>query len=122
MISPDLYYKTTEDIRIREITQDWHYKGDIVPIGFRWNGSSAPRLLWIIIAPWRNPKASCWHDWKCEHAKNREERKQADKDFKELIGSEESKTEKILGYIGVRIGAFFGIGNIFLLFVLLRNC
>jgi len=113
MIAPDLYFKTTEDIKIREVTQDWHYKGEVVSAGFRWDGASAPRPLWFVIAPWKNPKASLWHDFKCGQAKNNAERKQADKEFKELVGSEESYIEKTLGYAGVRIGALLGVGNNF---------
>ncbi|MDA3832812.1 MAG: DUF1353 domain-containing protein [Spirochaetales bacterium] len=112
-MAPDLYYKTTEDVKLREVTRDWSYKGETVPMGFRWDGSSSPRLLWVVIAPWKNPKASCWHDWKCGQAKNKAERKQADKDFKELVGSDGNVVEKQLGYMGVRIGAFFGVGNNF---------
>jgi len=113
MIAPDLYTKTTDNPRIREVTQDWRYNGDTVPKGFLTDGASSPRIFWGIVSPFLNPKSSCYHDYLCSIAKNKAERKLADKEYRKLVGSENSKVEKILAYAGVRIGAWLGIGNRF---------
>lgn len=80
-----------------------------VPIGFVWDGSSVPGFLRGIFPKWRHPVASCGHDFDCHNAKNKYERKLADKRFRRYV-ARTGKLESIIGYAGVRIGAFFGIG------------
>jgi hypothetical protein len=46
-------------------------------------------------------------------ATSKAERKFADKEFEKDVGSTSYWITKKVGYIGVRVGAFFGIGNNF---------
>jgi hypothetical protein len=85
-----------------------------IPTKFVWNGSSSGPLrnMPIIGFPkWKHPIASCRHDFRCSIAKNKEERKIADKLFREDIGIRGTKWEQLKGYWGVRIGAILGIGS-----------
>lgn len=108
----DLYTKTVSDPDKEELTRDFTAHGITVPKGFIFDGASAPRVFWGIIPPFkRTKKAACIHDWLCANAKNKEDRKKADKLFKVMC--EEggiNKARSTLGYLGVRIGAFLGIG------------
>ena len=81
-----------------------------IPIDFEWDGSSAPTILQGIFPRHRHPVASCKHDFRCEKAKTPEERKWADKKFKEDVAKTSWRITSWVGYLGVRIGAFFGIG------------
>ena len=84
--------------------------GDDVPVDFEWDGASVPRFMRWIFPKWRHPKASCGHDFDCKNAKDREERKIADQRFKRVT-KRTSRIEADIGYAGVRVGAFFGIGS-----------
>ena len=86
-----------------------------VPAGFVFDGASAPRLFWSIIPPFKKTKkASCLHDWLCRKARNKKERLYADRVFKQALEEEGLNPFRVTaGYIGVRIGAFFGVGNHF---------
>ena len=86
---------------------------DFVPAGFRWDGSSVPAIFLSIFPKHNHPIASCRHDYRCKIAKNKEERFFADKEFEKDIGTTSWWITKKVGYAGVRIGAFFGIGNNF---------
>ena len=77
-----------------------------IPAGFEWDGSSVPRLFRAIFPKWRHPIASCCHDYRCSRAKNKADRKAADVEFKKQV-AETSKKESWIGYIGVRVDAFF---------------
>ncbi len=83
---------------------------DIIPAEFEWDGASVPYLLQFIIQRHRHPVASCRHDWRCRNAKNAAERKWADEQYKLDVGSTSWKVTAVAGYIGVRIGAAFGVG------------
>jgi len=91
------------------------YRGIHIPAGFNFDGASSPRIFWSIIPPFKQTKrASCVHDYLCRNAKNKEERARADKIFKEaLIEMGLNPVRVTAGYWGVRIGAFFGVGNHF---------
>ena len=84
-----------------------------IPTGFEWDGSSVPFLFQGIFPRHRHPIASCRHDYRCGIAKTKDERKWADKEFEKDVGKTSWWITKKVGYLGVRIGAFFGIGNNF---------
>lgn len=88
--------------------------GPDVPAPFVYDGGSVWGLLRGLFPKWRHPAAVCGHDYDCKIAKNDRERKIADKRFERKINATRSiraKLEAKIGYIGVRIGAFFGIGS-----------
>lgn len=103
-----------------------------IPLPFEWDGSSAEiisesksklkrALVWVLAFPlnffmrsvfprhW-HPIASCRHDWRCRNARTKEERLFADQEFEKDVGTTSWWITQKAGYIGVRIGAFFGIG------------
>ncbi len=82
-----------------------------VPVGFVWDGSSVPFLFQGVFPRHRHPVASCRHDWRCRNAKSAKERKWADKEFEKDVGTTSWWITKKVGYAGVRIGAFLGIGQ-----------
>jgi hypothetical protein len=88
------------------------YRDIIVPAGFEFDGASTPRIFWNIIPPFKGTKrAACIHDWLCKQARSKEDRKEADLLWKEMlkeIGF--NKARVMVGYIGVRIGALCGAG------------
>lgn len=85
----------------------------IIPVGFEWDGSSVPWVFQGFFPRHRHPIASCRHDWRCRNAKNAAERKFADEQFKLDVGETSWWITAQVGYIGVRTGAFLGIGNNF---------
>lgn len=111
-----VYMRTVLERPLNRVLTQPHYcpgmngTQDIIPYDFEWDGSSVPYLLQFIIQRHRHPVASCRHDWRCKKAKNAAERKWADEQYKKDVGSTSWKIISISGYIGVRIGAAFGIG------------
>jgi len=102
----------------RALTSPLYYQNmdgsdGFVPIDFVWNGNSTPFGLRWIVPKQDHPIASCRHDYRCENAKSKEERRFADEEYKKDIGTTASWLETQLGYAGVRIGSFLGIGNNF---------
>lgn len=83
--------------------------GAEIPAGFEWDGSSSG-IFRGVFPKWRHPIASCRHDWRCQHAKNAAERKEADQRFRDDVGATSWWITKQVGYAGVRIGALFGVG------------
>lgn len=81
-----------------------------VPPDFGWDGSSVPLIFQGVFPRHNHPIASCRHDWRCRNAKNAEERKWADGEFREDVGTTSWWITKQLGFVGVRIGALFGAG------------
>ena len=81
-----------------------------IPIDFQWDGSSVPFVFQGVFPRHRHPIASCRHDWRCKNAKTPAERKFADKQFRTDVGKTSWWITKQVGYIGVRIGAYLGIG------------
>lgn len=81
-----------------------------VPINFEWDGSSVPFIFRGIFPRHDHPIASCRHDWRCINAKNSAERLWADQEFRKDVGTTSWWITKQFGYLGVRIGAFLGIG------------
>jgi len=82
-----------------------------VPKDFKWDGSSVPMLFQGIFPRHNHPIASCRHDWRCKTARSDRDRAFADKQFEKDVGTTSWWITKKVGYIGVRIGAFFGIGS-----------
>lgn len=94
------------------LLEDFTYFDVTVPAGFVTDGASVPRVFWPILPPYkRTKKAAVVHDYLCRHVvKTYDERKSADKLFKEmLIDSGESRFRASLAYAGLRIAAAFGI-------------
>lgn len=81
-----------------------------VPMDFGWDGASVPLIFQGVFPRHNHPIASCRHDWRCRNAKNSEERKWADGEFKKDVGTTGWWITKQVGYIGVRVGALFGVG------------
>jgi hypothetical protein len=120
----NLYTRTDNNPDLEVLTREYIWRGIIVPIGFAFDGASAPRIFWFIIPPFkRTKKAACIHDWLCRGAKNMKERKVADEAFYKALrevriidkktGREKSGIARWrcqLGYLGVRVGAYMGIG------------
>ena len=94
----------------RQLTKPLPCGDGFIPVGFIWNGSSSG-ILRGVFPKWRHPIASCRHDWRCGLAKNDDDRKFADKEFKKDVAKTSWKATALIGYAGVRIGAFFGIGS-----------
>lgn len=111
-----VYMRTVLERPLNRVLTQPHYcpgkngNQDIVPAEFEWDGSSVPALLQFIIQRHRHPVASCRHDWRCRNAKNPEERKWADEQYRKDVGSTSWKITALAGYVGVRIGATFGVG------------
>ncbi len=85
-----------------------------IPAGFVWNGASSGVLRYggfLAFPKWKHPIATCRHDWRCAHAQTKQQRKFADQAFYRDVGIGGTKWEQIKGYIGVRIGAWLGIGS-----------
>lgn len=96
-----------------------------IPVPFEFDGSSSG-IFRFIIPKWRHPIASARHDWRCKLIRDmlamgmsmrdaQRLRKIADGLYKDDLGiGQTSRTrsfiESSVGYIGVRIGAFFGAG------------
>lgn len=113
-----LYMRTiVERPENRVLTRDHYCPGmdgaqDVIPRDFEWDGSSSG-LFSPIFPKWRHPIASCRHDWRCRRAVNAEQRKWADEEFRKDVGETSWWITKQIGYLGVRIGAMFGIGSNF---------
>ena len=84
-----------------------------IPADFEWNGSSSPPGFNIVFPRFRHPIASCRHDFRCGKATCKAERKFADEQFQIDVDKTSWKVTSKLGYWGVRIGAFFGVGSNF---------
>jgi len=84
-----------------------------IPFNFQWDGSSVNIFIRGIFPRHRHPIASCCHDWRCKNAKTKADRAFADKEFKKDVEKTSWWITAIVGYIGVRIGTFFGYGSIF---------
>ena len=99
----------------RALTSPLEYKKmdgtyGFIPIDFTWDGSSVPFIFQGIFPRHNHPVASCRHDWRCMNARTKEERLFADKEFETDVGTTSWWITKKIGYWGVRIGAFFGVG------------
>ena len=97
-----------------KLTAPFRAYGMTAPSGYIFNGASSPRFAWWIIPRmYKMLKASCRHDWACENARNWWERLLADIVFFLMAFYTERLAlwRCLFGLIGVRIGAFLGIGR-----------
>lgn len=110
-----IYCMEGDDPDSRTLLRAFTAHGMTIPADFQWDGASSPSLpliRYIIPKFHHNLKASCRHDFACRQAKDKHARKNADKVYFWML----VKTEKMhqlratIGYIGVRLGAFLGIG------------
>jgi len=85
---------------------------DEIPVGFTWNGNSSG-IFQFLFPRHNHPIASCCHDHRCGKARNAAERLFADNEFKKDVRTTGWWVTAQAGYIGVRIGAFFGVGSSF---------
>lgn len=108
----ELLSRTDDDPTVEVLLEDFTTHGVTVPKGFKFDGASAPRFFWPVIPPMRETtKASCVHDFLCRTAKSKEDRLKADRLFFTMLKEAKLNIARcIIGYLGVRIGAFFGIG------------
>jgi hypothetical protein len=79
-----------------------------IPVDFEWDGSSVPFAFQGIFPRHKHPIASCRHDWRCRHTSSNADRKWADEEFEKDVGTTSWWITKKIGFIGVRIGSFFG--------------
>jgi len=86
-------------------------EGLIIPKDFSWDGASVPWFATLIVPrAYKVLEASCMHDWRCSKARTPSERKVADRYLYERFKAKFNIVRSTLGYWGVRLGAFFGIG------------
>jgi hypothetical protein len=106
-----IFTQTLEDGQ-EVLLASFRYRDQVVPAGFVFDGASTPRLFWSIIPPFKKTKrAACVHDWMCKNAKNNKDRKKADQYFLQALKEMGfNPVRSMLGYIGVRLGAFWGAG------------
>lgn len=109
-----MFTESIPDGRMR-LLASFEYRDIVVPVGFIFDGASTPRLLWSIIPPFKKTmRAACVHDYMCRTARNNGDRKKADQYFLQALKEMGfNPVRRTLGYIGVRVGAFFGVGNHF---------
>jgi hypothetical protein len=84
-----------------------------IPVDFEWDGSSVPWIFQGFFPRHKHPIASCRHDYLCRIAIGPKDRKFADDLFQNDVGRTSWWITKKIGYVGVRIGAWLGIGNNF---------
>lgn len=102
------------DNEVVTLSKPFHAYGLTVPAGYTYNGASSPRLAWFIIPRmYKMLKASCRHDYACDQARCWWDRLVADIVFFLMAYYIEHLAlwRCVLGLIGVRIGAFLGIGR-----------
>jgi hypothetical protein len=103
----------TIDNGMERVIEPFHAYGVTVPAGFEFDGASTPRIFWSILPPFKDTKiAACIHDYLCIQARTKEDRLYADKLFYHILKHQGriSGLRALIGYVGVRLGAFAGIG------------
>jgi len=97
-----------------KLDADFRAYGMTAPVGFEFDGASSPTFAWWVIPRmYKMLKASCRHDWACLNARNWRERLLADIVFFLMAFYTEGLAlwRCLFGLIGVRIGAYLGIGK-----------
>ena len=92
------------------VYQKMNGKNGLIPADFTWDGSSVPWLGQLFFPRLRHPISSCRHDYRCLNARGPIERAWADREFRKDVGTTSWWITALVGYIGVRIGAYLGIG------------
>ena len=89
-----------------------------IPVGYRFDGASIPRIAWSIIGAPFSPDyclAACVHDWYCEHSHetdNYQARVIGDAVFFALLTKAGvSKTRRVLMYLAVRLNSWWFHGS-----------
>ena len=82
----------------------------LIPAGFESDGSSTPWIFQGLFPRHRHPVAFFRHDWRCREAKTKADRLFADRQFQKDVGRTSWRVTALLGYAGVRAGAWLGIG------------
>ncbi len=105
-------YTRTDGSSHEILLEDFTYYNITVPKGFRTDGASAPRIFWAVIPPFKGTKkAAVVHDYLCALSKDKFERRAADGIFYKILReSGISLSRSVIGYLGVRFGAFVGAG------------
>ena len=114
----ELYTRTDTNPDIEVTTREYTHEplGITIPVGFHSDGASTPRFLWAIIPPFKRVKKAAFiHDYLCKRCRNMSDRRISDEIFKDIL-RDVSKINPVrywLGYLGVRLGAMFGVGIYF---------
>lgn len=99
---------------VMELTRPLPCGNGLIPVGYRSNGASSGifrKVLFLNFPKWKHPVASFKHDFRCERATSAEDRKFADQRYCIDVGKGGTKWEQVKGFVGVRIGAMFGVGS-----------
>lgn len=97
----------------RYLLQPCRIMGVDIPVPFKWDGASAPKLFrWLVAKFDRSLMSSCVHDYLCSIAKNAAERKAADVIYRQALVELEgfSVINARRAYLGARLGAWWGSG------------
>jgi hypothetical protein len=91
------------------LLEDFIAHGITVPAGFVTDGASTPVAFWWLIPPFKRTKrAAVVHDYLCRNAETFGQRTFADKLFKVMLIEDGLSTIRAhLGYLGVRLGAYY---------------
>lgn len=88
-----------------ELVEEYRYKDILVNVGYQTNGADIPRIFWSIFPP-NSPEylsAVVVHDYLCDKAKNKQDYKEADEIFYEMmIALEVSKWKCKVFYLACR--------------------
>lgn len=98
---------------IRYLDKDVTIQGHLIKEGFRWDGASSPKLVKALISTFdKSIYSSCLHDKLCRDAKNKFDRMKADQLYRISLVEDDGHTEAeaTKGYLGVRVGAWWGSG------------
>jgi Protein of unknown function (DUF1353) len=97
----------------RFLDKDCWVMGVLILAGFMWDGASTPKLFrWLVAKFDHSVMSSGMHDKLCGEAKNKGERKRADKLYRRalVVVEEFSEFDAWRAYVGVRTGAWWGTG------------
>ena len=135
MLASEIFVKEIWDGEGRELTKPFiDEDGQEIPVGWQWDGNSAPRIAWRVVQPFKHLTHSCRHDWDCYKARKvmaqakkfladgligtariyklraKKMRKAGDKRYRDRKLKREGKAIGWVAYAGIRIGSFFGSG------------
>lgn len=89
-----------------ELVEEYKYKDIIVNVGYQTNGADIPRIFWSFFPP-NSPEylsAVVVHDFLCDRARKKEDFRQADEIFYEMLKElGVSKIKAITFYLSVRL-------------------
>lgn len=89
-----------------ELVENYSYKTLSIPKGYQTNGANIPRVFWSLFPP-NSPEylsAVVAHDFLCDRARKKEDFRQADEIFYEMLKElGVSKIKAITFYLSVRL-------------------